>query len=198
MYAYCANCPVLMTDASGQFGVVASVVLGGLFGLASQFISGVVSNAIEGKTGADLFTDTGTAGDYVTSVLTGALCAVPGASALVSIVCDVAAPALKQGIDYVVYGSSWSWEKYGADTLSNLACDAISNFVAIDMPEYIRDIKEEVTPLIKGTKKLTKYLTKAQNQAFIGNQLIGITTGIAKEVYVGAAKKVIKQVVSLF
>ena len=185
MFAYCGNNPVSREDDGGEFW---HIVAGALVGVDSQFISGVVSNALEGKTGAALFENTGSVGDYVAAALTGALCAIPGAGAAVSVACDVVAPAVQQGIDCVVYDDvAWSWEKYGNDVASNLICDVASNIVSIDSPNFIRDIKDEAKSLgVKGKKALTSYLKKVQNEVFWIDQGIDVSVSIAEVVYTKA------------
>jgi len=188
MFAYCGNNPVAREDDGGEFW---NIVAGAIVGVASQFISGVVSNALEGKTGADLFKNTGTVGDYVTAALTGALCAIPGAGAAVSVVCDVVAPAVQQGIDCVVYDNvEWSWEKYRNDIVTNLVCDAASNIISIDSPNFIRDIKDEARSLgIKGGNALKAYLKSVQNEVFLINQGVDVAVSIANVVYTKAWEK---------
>ena len=190
MFAYCGNNPVSREDDGGECW---NIVIGAIAGIASQFISGVVENAIEGKAGADLFKDTGTVGDYVAAALTGALCAIPGAGAAVSVACAVAAPAVQQGIDCAVYDDvNWSWEKYGNDVASNLVCNVASNIVCIDSPNFIRDIKDEATSLgIKGGKALTSYLKKVQSEVFWINQGFDISISVAEVVYTEAWQRIV-------
>lgn len=191
MFSYCLNNPTNFVDRTGDIAILVAVGVGLVCGIASQFISGVVTNALEGKTGIDLIKNTGTVGEYVTSALTGAVCAIPGAGVMVSVICDVAAPAVQQGIDCLVYEDyEWSWEQYTADVATNLICDAVANVASIDMPEYIRDIKDEACALgKKGTKALTAHLAKVQNQTFMINQGIGVMTSMASTVYIGAFTK---------
>ena len=191
MFAYCNNNPVLYTDATGQLCVLAAITIGLVVGVASQFISGVVSNAIEGKTGADVLKGTGTVGEYVTAGLVGALCAIPGAPAIVSVVCDFAAPAVEQGIDYLVYGDTWSTGEYLQDVTTNFVCDFATTKLAFKSPEFIRDIADEAHQLgIKGKKNLLKYLEKAKDIAFYDGQVMGTAVSVSFNLGVEACKAI--------
>ena len=149
----------------------------------------VPSNIKENKTGKDLFVPKSTIGEYVAAGISGAVCAIPGAGALVSVVCDVAAPAVEQGIDYLIYGHEWNSEEYFIDTVSNFACDFISGSFSVKSPKYIRDIKDGAQELgIKGTKELNKHLKRKQNKAFLTNQLISATVSVGYGVASGFVK----------
>ena len=102
-----------------------------------------------------------------------------------SLACDIASPALKQGIDFLKSGTKWSWQDYQEDVVSNLICSSFSSAASVKVPEYIRDIKGDARGLkIKGTKKLTNYLKKTQNKAVLSNHVsdlsISATTDILR------------------
>ena len=175
MFAYCNNNPIVLTDSEGQCGIVATMLLGTAVGVISQYVCDIVDNMMSGKTGLDILVPSGSLGEYVASGLSGAVCAIPGAGTIVSVVCDLATPALAQGVDAVVSGSQWSWAKYGEDVATNLTSSCISSAVSVKVPEYIRDVKPDIkNPTIKGTKKLTKHLNDVQTNAKITNNILGI------------------------
>ena len=188
MFAYCGNNPVLLKDYNGQFGILASMAIGLAVGLATQYLCDVVSNAMDHKTGKDLFMPKSTAGEYLTAGICGAVCAIPGTSTLVSVVCDVAAPAVEQGIDYLIYGDKWNSQEYITDVTSNVICDIVSSNFSLESPQYIRDIKDDAQELgMKGTTQLNKYLIRQQNKVFLTNQLTGAAVSVSYE-YVSGVK----------
>ena len=72
MFAYCGNNPVIASDESGEFW---HIVVGAIVGVVSQYVSDVVSNVLEGKTGVDIFRPTSSIADYAASAASGALAA---------------------------------------------------------------------------------------------------------------------------
>lgn len=195
MFAYCNNNPVLLLDSSGTSAIVATaltIVGGGILGIASQFIGGVVKNSIEGKTGLDLFKGTGTMGDYTSAFLSGAISAIPGVGTAVTVAFDVAvAPAIQQGVDCAAgIQDNWNTDKYLQDVLVNGVSCAATIIATTPVPEYIRDIKDEAQTIgLKGTNEYNAYLSTSINTANAANQLLAMSVSVAKEVYKGAAKK---------
>ena len=183
-YAYCNNNPILLVDHEGTIGVLGSMLIGGLIGVGSQFVSGVVNNILEGKKGSDIFQDTGTVGDYVAAFASGALCAIPGAGTVVSVICDIASPAVQQGVDYLITGDSWNTRDYLADVGCNLLCDVATSALTVDVPEHIRDIKAEAQAQgLKGTTQYMAYLKSAKVQSNVCNGIVEVMGGAAMTVY---------------
>lgn len=171
MFAYCTNNPVLFKDDSGQISVLACVLIGAGIGLATRYICDVVDNIMDGKKGVDIFIPKSTLGEYTASTISGAATAIPG----LDTVCDVVAPAIEQGLDYLCYGDEWDWEEYGQDAVENVVFSSISGSLSVDTPVFIRDVKNEARELgYKGTKQLAKYLNKDQWSSFFLNQFIGL------------------------
>lgn len=86
-FAYCLNNPVNYHDDDGKFGLLGAMVVGALIGVVGQYVGEVISNALDGKSGADLFRPTGTIADYTSAAISGALAATgigAGASILVN------------------------------------------------------------------------------------------------------------------
>lgn len=193
-FAYCNNNPVIYVDNGGDFGILASMLIGGAVGGVTQFVGGIIDNAMQGKTGLELFKNTGTWGQYISSIASGAACAIPGANTVVSVVCDIAAPALQQAVDCVVYKKDWSWKNYTSDVADNIVSSRVggkvSDLVGGNSPQFIRDIKDDARKLgIKGTKKLNNYLSKAQNESFLGKQFLDFAFATSKKVYSSIASK---------
>lgn len=72
MFAYCGNNPVSRADTSGLFWE--AIAIGFVAGVVGQFVSDVVSNVSEGKTGIDIFTPKSSLGDYLASGIGGRYC----------------------------------------------------------------------------------------------------------------------------
>ncbi len=195
MFAYCLNNPVNMADLNGQFGIVTAMVFGGCIGVLTQFISGIIGNIIQGKSGADIYANTGTYGEYVVSALTGIIGAIPGGGSLVNALCNFLAPAIEQIIDCLCYGKNWDWGTYGKDVIFGLVLVYFTRKVSVDSPKYIRDIKDEASSLdIKGTKKLDQFLEQTQDRAFVKNQFSGLSISIAATCFSEGLVRILKMV----
>jgi hypothetical protein len=200
MFAYCLNNPTNLHDGSGESAILVTLgmmAVGGLVGIASQFISGIVDNAINGAKGAELFQNTGSVGDYVAAFVSGAVGAIPGGGALASIVCNVGAPAIQQGTDYLVTrmnGDSaddyyWDTGKFVTDVAGNFICDAALSNVSMDAPQFIRDIKDDARSAgCKGTQSLNNYLKKQKIFVFGYNRALDVAADVAYTVYSRAAQ----------
>lgn len=199
MFAYCNNNPVLMLDNSGTSAVLATafaIVGSGLLGVVSQFVGGVAKNSIEGKTGTELFKNTGTWGDYTSAFLSGAFSAIPGVGTAASVVFDVAvAPAIQQGVDCAMgIQGNWNTDKYLQDIAVNGVCCAATLIATTPVPQHIRDIKDDaIASGLKGTKAYNAYLSTSINIAKTANQFLAMSMSVAKEVYKGAARKLFPQ-----
>ena len=193
MFAYCSNNPVLLSDSDGEFGVVASFLLGGAMGLISQYVSGVVENVLaDGMQASDFsIKEAGTVGDYAAAFISGAFGSLPISnklvSAAVSVVCDIGAPALQQIIDISTgKANGWNQQKFIEDSLTNLASDFVLTVAYSELPEprYLRDIKVSAKNAgARGTNELLAYLAKEQNNYFIGQQFADFSVSTMATVY---------------
>ena len=73
LYAYCGNDPVNMVDEEGNFGFLASVLIGAVIGLVISYASDVVSNAQDGFEWSDLNTFEDNWKKYVCATVGGAV-----------------------------------------------------------------------------------------------------------------------------
>ena len=71
LYVYCGNNPVMREDVEGNFWINI------LAGLGTQYVSDVIGNLIDGKTGIDIFKPTSSPGEYIAAAVTS-LIPVPG------------------------------------------------------------------------------------------------------------------------
>ena len=76
VFAYCSNNPIARLDPNGQLWL--EMGLGLVAGIVGQYISDVVENIQDGKTGIDIFTPTSNVMDYVAAGVGGAIAAFPG------------------------------------------------------------------------------------------------------------------------
>ena len=93
LFAYCGNNPVSKADNGGEFG---HIVVGALVGVATQYISDVATNLIEGKSFSEALHPASTWADYGAAALSGALAATG-----IGLVAAVAANAAIGGTTYL-------------------------------------------------------------------------------------------------
>lgn len=72
LYAYCGNNPVTRLDYDGNFWLLTAAVKVGT-GLLTQYISDVIGNIADGKTGLDIFAFRSTVGEYIAAGVTALL-----------------------------------------------------------------------------------------------------------------------------
>ena len=73
VFAYCSNNPIARLDPNGQLWL--EIGLGLVAGIVGKYISDVVENIQDGKTGIDIFTPTSNVMDYVAAGVGGAIAA---------------------------------------------------------------------------------------------------------------------------
>ena len=95
MFAYCENDPVNRSDADGELWVQFAM------GLASQYLSDVLGNIADGKTGVDMFTPTSSLGDYIAS---GVSSMIPGGKLVSSLIRSTISTAITEGEKFVKEG----------------------------------------------------------------------------------------------
>ena len=86
MFAYCGNNPVIRADARGELWYLA---VGAVVGIATQYISDVVTNLSDGKSFRESLNPTSTLADYASAALSGAL-AASGAGLGISVAANAA------------------------------------------------------------------------------------------------------------
>ena len=72
MFAYCGNNPISRADDGGEFW---NVVIKAVIGVAAQYVSDVIDNIVDGKTGAEMFKPRSSVGEYVAA---GVTAIIPG------------------------------------------------------------------------------------------------------------------------
>ena len=121
VYAYCSNNPVGRSDEKGGFWFQVFV------GLAVQYVSDVVGNIIDGKTGLDIFAPTSSFGEYVAAGITAVL---PGSG----LVRDLVGNVITEGIvltEKAITGGEIDWKEaainVAASTVADQAFGMVSN-----------------------------------------------------------------------
>ena len=72
LFAYCDNNPITRADDDGEFW---HIIVGAVVGVATQYISDVVTNLMDGKSFVEALKPTSTLADYGAAALSGALAA---------------------------------------------------------------------------------------------------------------------------
>ena len=95
MFAYCENDPVNRSDADGELWVQFAM------GLASQYLSDVLGNIANGKTGLDMCKPTSSMGEYIAS---GVSSMIPGGKLVSSLIRSTISTAIIEGEKFVEKG----------------------------------------------------------------------------------------------
>jgi len=77
LFAYCSNNPVNRTDNQGDIWALA-LGIGFMAGIVGQYLSDIVQNYKDGKTGTDMFTPTSSVKEYAIAGVSSAISAIPG------------------------------------------------------------------------------------------------------------------------
>jgi RHS repeat-associated protein len=127
MFAYCENNPVNGEDPRGEF-ILTAIVIGIGIGLASQYVSDVIDNHKEGKTGWDMFAFRSSWKDYLASAAGGGIAALGGgpfssfaSGAIGNVVCkwikgDIS--SFDDAISYAVDGGGANFVAWGFKELA--------------------------------------------------------------------------------
>ena len=135
MFAYCENRPIIASDPKGEFFLTATAItigIGVFVGLGSQYVSDVVDNYNEGKTGTEMFSFRSSWKDYLASGLGGGIAAIPGglgATCFYGALGNLATNAIKGEI------SSFD------DALGVAATGAAANYIAYGVTKFASSCK---------------------------------------------------------
>ena len=128
VYAYCSNNPVGRSDEEGGFWFQVFV------GLAVQYVSDVVGNIIDGKTGLDIFAPTSSFGEYVAAGITAVL---PGSG----LVRDLVGNVITEGIviaEKSIKGKDIDWGESAVRVVSSTMADQVFGAVSNRLTEEIK------------------------------------------------------------
>lgn len=74
-FAYCLNNPIKSVDSDGKLGVLATLAVRFLVGVATQYVGDVIKNVAQHKKGWDIFKPTSSVGEYIAA---GVSSLIPG------------------------------------------------------------------------------------------------------------------------
>ena len=158
LYAYCVNDPVNNIDVLGNIASflakkIGSVLVNAAIGLLAQLLGDVLMSAIARKWRFS------SGSPYIAAVAKGAWDGLWGGGIAQEICKSMLANILSQLIDMITKNKGFDLLKLLLSSLDGILSYAVGKIVKI--PRYIRDIKDKAkTQVIKGTKKLLKYLNK--------------------------------------
>ena len=125
MFAYCANNPVNTIDPTGEFGILAAILIGAAVGLASQYAKDVVENYNDGKTGLEMLEPHSPLKDYLGSAVAGGVAAIPYGGLAGSFAWEALGNVLGEGIkgniSSVDEGIAYAVEGGGANFIASVA-----------------------------------------------------------------------------
>ena len=161
LYVYCDNNPVVREDQGGNlWGLLATMAVGAVIGMAIQYANDVVTNIAEGKTGADVFAFRSTRVDYVAAAVSGAL-----AATAVGKVGQAIGNAAISGISYALNQENSGKRINPVDTVVNVGIGAVCGLVGGDGANGTRlyGVNKRATQVMATThsaKKMAQYAAK--------------------------------------
>ena len=176
---YCENNPVLKQDSAGELGTLALCAIGGVASALIDYGGQVLDNYRSGLRGSDMWCEVNV-GSIVASSFSGVLSAIPGGGFAAIAIDVLGSAAIKQGTNYLIdyfdndpsTNRTWNTYQYMNDVVLNaLTAGADCLFqVGKYVPKFIREVKSEARDKgIKGTTKLTKYLSTKQVTTVLSN-----------------------------
>jgi hypothetical protein len=159
IFSYAINDPVNNIDISGNIAAflakkIGSVIINAVIGLLAQILGDTLMSALKQQWSIS------SVGTYISAVAKGAWDGLWGGGIAEEICKSLLANILSQCIDMI------RGKKQSIDLVSLLSSvlDGLLTYVIgkiVKVPKYIRDIKDKArSKMIKGTKKLMKYLNK--------------------------------------
>ena len=161
LYVYCDNNPVVREDQGGNlWGLLVTMAVGAVIGMAIQYANDVVTNIAEGKTGADVFAFRSTRVDYVAAAVSGAL-----AATAVGKVGQAIGNAAISGISYALNQENSGKRINPVDTVVNVGIGAVCGLVGGDGANGTRlyGVNKRATQVMATThsaKKMAQYAAK--------------------------------------
>ncbi len=154
LYAYCDNNPITRADGDGEFW---HIIIGAAVGVATQYISDVVTNVMSGEKGWDALKIQSTWADYAGAALSGAL-AASGAGVAVSALANAAI----DGMVYVVNNGISGTEIDASKLIATMVVGAVTSGKGID-GKNLRGIykhSKQALATAVSPKKIAMYTSK--------------------------------------
>ena len=144
MFVYCGNNPVVREDSEGNFWLFSVIV-----GVATQYISDVVENVMDGKTGADIFMPTSSVGEYIAA---GVTALIPGTGFGAALVRNVVAEGITETqniilgkdvnvVESIVDVGAGTLLDFGFEKLSDKATDFIGSKMPQNYSSYAHTVR---------------------------------------------------------
>lgn len=127
LYLYCGNNPTGRRDEDGDFWLQA------LVGVAVQYASDVLTNVLNGETGADIFKPTSSLGTYIAA---GVTAVIPGMNGFGDLLSNV----VKEGIciiEKAVTGQDINWSESVNNVMMETANDLVLGVVFDPLADYV-------------------------------------------------------------
>ena len=173
LFAYCDNNPIMRKDDNGAFW---HIIVGAVVGVATQYVSDVVTNLIDGKSFGESLKPTSTWADYGCAALSGAL-----AASGVGIGVAIAANAALSGATYLANCAITGEDVNAFDFGVSVGVGVISGIVGgrgVDGAKLrgISNTSKQILKTAVSPKKIAMYTSKLVN--------------VKKEVIIGTVRTV--------
>ena len=159
-FAYCGNNPISRKDDSGDLWQLIGALVGAAIGVVGQYVSDVVENVMEGKTGSDIFKPTSSIVDYAAAAASGAL-AGSGIGLLGSVLMNTAISTTA----YVVNCDLGYKEYNSTDLLLSIGSGAVSGLIGgeganLKYCEGVYNTSKQILKTAVSPKKIALYTAK--------------------------------------
>ena len=161
LYVYCDNNPVVREDQGGNlWGLLATMAVGAVIGMAIQYANDVGTNIAQGKSGMAIFVPQSTVVDYVAAATSGAL-----AATAVGKVGQAIGNAAISGISYALNQDNSGKKIDPVDMAVNVGVGAVCGLIGgagADGPR-LYEINKRATHVMATThsvKKMAQYAAK--------------------------------------
>lgn len=176
MFAYCGNNPVDRVDDDGEFW---HLIVGAVVGIATQYVSDVVSSLAEGKSLGEALKPTSSWADYGSAAVSGALSASG-----IGVAGSIAANTALGGATYLTNCAISGEEVNGADFLMTTAIGGISGAIGGSGAngKKLRGVYSTAKDVLKTTVSPKKQAMYAAKQAVVKET---VSKGVARTVAAG-------------
>ena len=154
MFVYCGNNPVVRMDSQGEWWHLA---VGAIVGVASQYVSDVVSNLASGKAFSEALVPTSSAVDYLAAAAGGAL-----AASGVVVLGSAIANATIDGVAYIANCGINGEEVNGTELLLTVATSALTSGKGADGANLkgVYKSSKQILKTAVSPKKISMYAAK--------------------------------------
>ena len=176
MFAYCGNNPILRKDGNGEFW---HLIVGAVVGIATQYVSDVVTNLAEGKPLGEALKSTSSWADYGSAAISGALSASG-----IGLAGSVVANAALSGATYLTNCAISGEEVSGLDFLMTTTIGGVSGAIGGSGAngKKLRGVYSTAKDVLTTTLSPKKQLMYAAKKTLVKKT---IAVGVARTVTAG-------------